>query len=110
MISLPYVIHISCAGYVTLSLTYVLPRIEVMFPSQNKTSPQPRERSGRAMTGLRNTGEVVLDRDLTAGNAGKLDGDCPGLLDVGLGAGVCEELALGEGHGRVEIAACAAER
>ena len=53
-----------------------------------------------AATGWRNAGEVALDRDLTAGNAGKLDGDHPGL--VGLGPGVCEEPALGEGqpHGR----------
>ena len=42
------------------------------------------------------------------GKAGKLVGDLPGLVD--LGVGVCEELVLGEGHGRVEMAAGAAFR
>ena len=75
-------------------------------------SHQPVRRSLNAVTDLRNLGEIMLGkaRDLTAGNAGKLDGDFPGLLDVVLGAGVCEEPALGEEGGRVGIAAGAAER
>ena len=75
-------------------------------------SHQPVHRSLNAVTDLRNLGEIVLGkvRVLTAGNAGMLDGDCPGLLDVGLGAGVCEEPALDEERGRVGIAGGAAER
>ena len=78
-------------------------------PRARRGVEEPTDRNGRACdgrgirdaaTGWRNAGEVALDRDLTAGNAGQLDGDRPGL--VGLGAGVCEEPALGEGwpHGR----------